>query len=133
MDITPVVAPDRQVVEAYGEGGFRISGVTFAGPVIVCTDATTAWPVSSFADMTIANLEPIRNRVGTENAVEILLIGCGKRAQFVPAGLRTELKKIGVVVDTMDTGAACRTYDVLLAEGRRVAAALLPPRQRDAQ
>jgi len=127
MDITPAVAPDRQVIEAYGAGGFRVSGVTFSGAIIVCTDATIAWPVSSLSDMTMDNLGPIRDRVGTENAVEILLIGCGKRMQLVPPTLRAELKKIGVVADAMDTGAACRTYAVLLTEGRRVAAALLPP------
>ncbi len=48
--------------------------------------------------------------------------------QFVPPALRTGLRQMGVVIDAMDTGAACRTYDVLLTEGRRVAAALLPPR-----
>ena len=67
-------------------------------------------------------------RVGTEQATEILLIGCGPRMQMLPPGLRQALKAIGVVAEPMDTGAACRTYDILISEGRRVAAALLPMR-----
>jgi uncharacterized protein len=77
--------------------------------------------------VTIASLGPIAARVGTEEAIEILLLGCGRRMLQVPPSLRAELRQIGVVIDAMDTGAACRTYAVLLTEGRRVAAALLLP------
>lgn len=127
MDITPAVAPDRQVIEAYGPSGFRISGVVHAGAVIVFPEATVTWAATALADATVENFAAVRERVGTENAVEILLIGCGRRTEMVPPALRTSLRQIGVVIDAMDTGAACRTYDVLLTEGRRVAAALLPP------
>jgi len=68
------------------------------------------------------SLAPVIARGG----VEILLLGCGRRMAMVPSALRARLKAAGIVVDAMDTGAACRTYSVLLAEGRRVAAALLP-------
>ncbi|MGH6796969.1 MAG: MTH938/NDUFAF3 family protein, partial [Roseiarcus sp.] len=57
--------------------------------------------------------------------VEILLLGCGPRMAPVPPALRQGLRVAGIVVDAMDTGAACRTYNVLLSEDRRVAAALL--------
>ena len=59
-------------------------------------------------------------------AVEFLVIGCGARAMLVPPALRQELRDAGLRLDAMDTGAACRTYNVLLAEDRRVAAALIP-------
>jgi uncharacterized protein len=57
--------------------------------------------------------------------VDLLLIGCGRRMALVPPALRQTVRDGGVVIDSMDTGAACRTYNVLLAEDRRVAAALI--------
>ncbi len=123
MDITPLVARDRQVIESYGPSGFRVSGVAHDGAILVLPQATQPWPVASIADATAANLAPI-----VDAAIEILLLGCGKRMALVPPALREELRARGIVVDAMDTGAACRTYNVLLAEDRRVAAALLPPR-----
>ncbi len=128
MDITPAVAPDRQIIEAYGSTGFRVSGKTYAGAVIVFPDATVPWTVSVLTDVTIESLGAIMQRAGTEQAIEILLLGCGRRMMPVPPSLRAQLRQAGVGLDAMDTGAACRTYDVLLTEGRRVAAALLPPR-----
>jgi len=123
LDITPLVARDRQVIESYGPGGFRVSGVAHDGAILVLPQATRPWSVASIADATAANLAPV-----VEAAIEILLLGCGKRMALVPQTLRQELRARGIVVDAMDTGAACRTYNVLLAEDRRVAAALLPPR-----
>ncbi len=70
----------------------------------------------------MASLEPIR---AAEPAVEILMLGCGGRFAMVPAELRQALRAEGIALEAMDTGAACRTYNVLLAEDRRVAAALI--------
>jgi uncharacterized protein len=123
MDVTPVVPGDRQVIESYGSDGFRVSGAAFAGAIIVFPDATRAWDVAAIGQVDLASLEPVVARGG----VEILLIGCGRRMTQVAKELRAGLKAAGIVVDAMDTGAACRTYNVLLAEDRRVAAALLPP------
>jgi len=63
--------------------------------------------------------------------VDVLLLGLGARVRPIPPEVRSALKQAGIVIEAMDTGAACRTYSVLLAEDRRVAAALLPP-ERDA-
>ncbi len=127
MDITPTVPSGRQVIEAYGPSGFRVSAVTYAGAVIVFPESTLSWPVAAMADVTLDSLAPVHRRAGSEEAVEILLLGCGRRMMPVLPHLRVELRQRGIVIDAMDTGAACRTYDVLLTEGRRVAAALLPP------
>jgi uncharacterized protein len=59
-------------------------------------------------------------------AIEILLIGCGTRAKLIEPNLLADLKNAGIAVESMDTGAACRTFNVLIAEDRRVAAALIP-------
>jgi uncharacterized protein len=121
MELTPVLPSGRQVIEGYGASGFRVAGIYYAGSILVFPDATLEWPVSRFEDVTLDALQPVVARGGTE----ILLLGCGARMQRVPVALRQALKGAGVSLEAMDTGAACRTYNVLLAEDRRVAAALL--------
>jgi uncharacterized protein len=113
---------ERQVIQSYGAGRFRISNVVYEHPVLVLPERTVPWDVDSNGSLSIASLAPLRESGG----VKILLIGGGKRALQVPADIRSWLREVGIVADVMDTGAACRTYGVLLAEGRPVAAALLP-------
>ncbi|WP_142850644.1 Mth938-like domain-containing protein [Telmatospirillum sp. J64-1] len=122
MDITPVVPGDRQLIQGYGEGGFRISGVRHEGSVLVHPFATLAWPVSGMEEVSAESLMPLRD---AEPRIEILLIGCGERTAMLPRALRESFRSVGIVIEGMDTGAACRTYNVLLSEERRVAAALL--------
>ena len=113
--------PGRQVVEGYGGGGFRISGVVWNGSVLVRPEATEGWPVTAMSELDLESLGPLFRA----EPPEILLIGCGARAELLPRALRHALRQRGTVTDVMDTGAACRTYDVLMAEDRRVAAALI--------
>ncbi len=124
MDLTPLIPAGRQMVESYGDGRFRVSGRAFDGSIIVFADRTVAWPVGTAAAVTLESLSEViaAGRAGT---VDLLLIGCGSRAALVPPALRQSLRDAGVVTEVMDTGAACRTYNVLAAEGRRVAAALI--------
>ena len=121
MDITPLVPVGRQLITSYGDGGFRVSGVFFTGPVIILPDRTLSWPVPSFADLTLEALALI-----VEAAPRILILGTGPRQELIPPPLRRALREAGIVIEAMDTGAACRTYNVLLTEERSVAAALLP-------
>lgn len=123
MDVTPLIPADRQVIDGYGDGQFCVRGAWLSGPLIVFPERTVVWEVAGFAGLTVGSFAPI---LEADPPVEILLLGCGPRNQLVPRTLRDDLRARGVVVDGMDTGAACRTYNVLLAEGRRVAAALLP-------
>jgi uncharacterized protein len=122
MDVTPLIPADRQVIEAYGPSGFRVSGVAHQGAILVFPDATRAWAPETVAEVDAASLAAVVAHGG----VEILLVGCGRRMALLSKELRAKLRQSGIVVDAMDTGAACRTYNVLLAEDRRVAAALLP-------
>jgi len=122
MDMTPLIPADRQVIEGYSASGFRVSGVAHHGAILVFPDKTHSWAAVSIGDVTEASLAPVM----AHGDVDILLVGCGRRMMFLPKALRSWLREAGIVVDAMDTGAACRTYNVLLAEDRRVAAALLP-------
>ena len=124
MAITEVNPPGRQVIERYGPGGFRIAGRIFTGPVLVLPQATIEWAAADLASATPESFRPLVE----SGAVEILLIGTGRSMRIVPAPLRAALRAAGLRPDAMDTGAACRTYNVLLGEERRVGAALLPMR-----
>jgi uncharacterized protein len=120
MELTQIAQPGRQVIERYGPSGFRVSGQIHLGPVLVFADRTIAWPDAA---VTEAALAPVIEHGG----VELLLLGLGRRMAPVAPALRAALKANGIAVEAMDTGAACRTYNLLVAEDRRVAAALLPP------
>jgi uncharacterized protein len=124
MDLTPLIPSGRQIVESYGDGRFRISGQLFTGSVLVFPDRTLDWPPAAAGEASLATLEAVLAE-GRAGAVELLLFGQGQRMLPVPADLRQGLRDAGVGIEPMDTGAACRTYNVLLAEGRRVAAALI--------
>jgi uncharacterized protein len=124
MDVTPLIPQGKQIIEAYGEGGFRISGQRIEGSVIVFPDKVVAWTPAAAGDISAGDLQPV-SAAGRAGSVELLLIGTGARMTQVDRGLRQTLRADGVVIEAMDTGAACRTYNVLMAEGRRVAAALI--------
>ena len=115
-------AGHRQVIQAYGGGGFRISDRTWTGSVVVFVDRTVAWSPLRAEDI---DAEGLARAAAVEPALEILLLGCGPALAALPPTLRGRLGEGGPVIDAMDTGAACRTFNVLAAEDRRVAAALL--------
>jgi uncharacterized protein len=119
-------APDSaqvQLIRSYGPGRFLISGREWRSAVLVTPTATTAWNVARAEELTLASLEPLQ---ALPVSPEIVVLGCGQRAIFVPPDLRVALKAAGLALEVVDTGSACRIYNVLLAESRRVAAALIP-------
>ncbi len=122
METIPVVATGRQLIESYGDGRFRISGAVYEGSVLVLPERSLAWPVAAIGEISLDSLAPV---TAAATALEILLIGCGPRLARGPEDRRQALREAGVVVEPMDTGAACRTYNVLIAEDRPVAAALI--------
>ena len=123
MDLTPIIPAGRQVIERYAASGFRITGVIYHGGVLVFPDRTLPWAVASASAVTWESLAPVVEH----GDVQILLLGLGRSVGSVAVTLRTALRAAGIALEPMDTGAACRTYNVLVAEGRRVAAALIPP------
>lgn len=122
MDLTPDIPAGRQVIEAYGDGGFRVSGARTTGSVIVTPNQTLGWSVKDVAELTPYSFTVLDNAL---DPIEVLLLGCGDSIAFVKPDIRAALKDRGIALDLMDTGAACRTYNVLMAEDRRVAAALI--------
>lgn len=123
MDITPRISADRQVIQTYGGGVFRISQERYDGPVLVFPERTLAWTVNAVSELSVESLHDVRD---ADITVDLLLLGCGQSIAPVPPALRDAVREWGVVIEQMDTGAACRTYNVLMYEERRVAAALIP-------
>ena len=122
LDITPRLAAGQQLIQSYGGMGFRIAGDAYRGSVIVLPERTLPWAVREAAAVTVQSLAAV---TGADAVAEILIVGCGARFEAVPAGLREGLKQAGLALEWMDTGAACRTFNVLLAEERACAAALI--------
>jgi uncharacterized protein len=121
VDITPLISADRQVIQSYSSAGFKVSGIAYQGAVIVFPDRTLRWNMESVRGLSVSDLA-----VFDKNDVDILIIGCGEKAVRMEPPVVHALKAKGVLLETMATGAACRTYNVLMAEGRRIAAALIP-------
>ena len=122
MEVTPIAAAGRQVIEAYRPGHFRVSGIEYGSSVIVTPERTMPWSDIGAAAFALEHFTAV---IDAEPSVDVLLIGCGARIAPIPRPVREGLREAGIGADAMDTGAACRTYNVLVSEGRRVAAALI--------
>ena len=127
VDITPAVSEQHQLIQSYGDGGFRIAGVDYKGSVLIEAEKTHLWSVTVPDSITLAGLAPITQAIEPQAATTgvVLLLGTGSEPAIVDKGLRAELRRLGIGLEVMGTGAACRTFNVLLAEDRAVVAALI--------
>lgn len=123
MDVTPLVRAGQKIIQSYNSGCFRVSGQVYQGAVIVTPDQAVLWPVSSLENFLMEDFAVIYE---SSDLPDVVLLGTGASQQFMDKALKQSLRDKGLVIEVMDTGAACRTYNVLVAEGRRVVAALLP-------
>ncbi len=114
--------PRSAQIEAYGNNGFRFDEMSHRGSLLCLPDAIWAWDVTDPKDIDVKSLARI-----FENSkhIDTLLIGSGMDVWLAPASLREELRKAKIVLDVMQTGPAVRTYNVMISERRRVAAALI--------
>ena len=117
-----MVPAGRQLIQSYGDGRFRIAGQVHQGSVLVFPERTLPWPVTGVDGITLDSLAEV---TASGQAADILIIGCGPAFLPVPKGFREGLKAAAVALEWMDTGAASRTFNVLLAEDRACAAALI--------
>lgn len=114
--------PSAAPIEAYGNGGFRFAGMSHRGSLLCLPDGIWPLPVTSFDGLTEERLALAFAR----NAeLDMFLIGCGADMRLAPDALRARFRDLHVSLETMPTGAAVRTYNILLAERRRVGAALI--------
>jgi len=114
--------PRPAPIEAYGKGGFAFDTMSHRGSLLCLPDGIWAWPVTEPAGIDQYSLERVFKAA---NAIDTLIVGTGADAWVPPRGLREALRAVRVVLDAMQTGPAIRTYNIMLGERRRVAAALI--------
>ncbi|MFT6076279.1 MAG: hypothetical protein ACJAZ1_003211 [Yoonia sp.] len=116
MRLNEIRYNDALPIDGYGTGFFRIGGQKFEGAVLALPNGVTSW--GGFDDMA--------TMLSAINTIDVLFVGTGAEIAHLPKDFRTTLEDAGIGVEAMASPAACRTYNVVLSEGRRVAVALLP-------
>lgn len=114
---------DRYAITAYGDGWISINGLRHTGNCLLCASTGVyPWAAVGFASLSATHFEDV---LRLPQRPELLIFGSGQRQRFAPPALLQTLVAQRIGVECMDTAAACRTYNILAAEGRLVAAALL--------
>lgn len=114
--------PGQAPIDAYGNGGFRFAEMSHRGSLLCLPSGMYAWHVTAMEGFDISAMAPV---TAEAEAIEVLLVGTGAAQVFLDGELREGLAERGIVAEAMSTGAAARTYNVLLGEQRAVAAALI--------
>jgi len=114
--------PRSAPIEAYGKGGFVFAGMSHRGSLLCLPEAIWAWPVARPEEIDRASLARV---FAAAEGIDTLIIGTGTDVWLPPQALREALRKVGVVLDAMQTGPPIRTYNIMIGERRRVAAALI--------
>jgi uncharacterized protein len=114
--------PRSAPIEAYGNGGFAFAEMSHRGSLLCLPDAIWAWPVTRPEQIDEVSLQRV---FAAANGIDTLIVGTGTDVWLPPSHLREALRAAGVVLDAMQTGPAIRTYNIMIGERRRVAAALI--------
>ena len=114
--------PYQVGIDAYGKGGFRFAGMSHRGSLLCLPTGMHAWGVTVPAEITLESLDRV---FAAADRIDVLLIGLGPDVLGFPRAIRDALRERQIIVEAIGTGGAVRTYNVLLAEERSVAAALL--------
>ena len=114
--------PRSAPIEAYGKGGFAFADMSHRGSLLCLPDAIWAWEVTRPEQIDRYSLQRV---FAAANAIDTLIVGTGTHVWVPAADLRAALRSVRVVLDAMQTGPAIRTYNIMLGERRRVAAALI--------
>ena len=116
MRLNEIRFTDAVPVDGYGPGFFRVGGKVIHGPVIVLPGGVTGW----------AGYDDPSPLIAAAASIDVLFVGTGAEIAHLPAAFRDALEGAGIGVEAMASPAACRTFNVLLSEGRRVGLALIP-------
>ncbi|MBN9067011.1 MAG: Mth938-like domain-containing protein [Rhizobiales bacterium] len=122
IEIREAHFPGRAPIDAYGNGGFRFADMSHRGSILCLPSGIHGWDPVDPERLAPPDFEAV---VAEGDGIEILLVGTGLDLKPLPAAIRAALREKGISADPMSTGAAVRTYNVLLAEDRAVAAALI--------
>lgn len=114
--------PGRAQIDAYGDGGFRFADMSHRGSLLLLPSGIYGWEMDETMPLSVENFRRVLDDAAD---IEVLLVGTGSRLRPLPADLKAALKAKGIASDPMGTGAAIRTFNIMLAEQRAVAAALI--------
>ena len=114
--------PRQALIDAHGGGGFRFAGMSHRGSLLCLPDGIWAWPVTGPTEVTAETLEQVFTRAAD---LDFFVLGTGATPWVMPEALRARFREAHISADPMTTGPAMRTYNVMLMEGRRVAAGLI--------
>jgi uncharacterized protein len=114
--------PRQALIDAHGGGGFRFAGLSHRGSLLCLPDGIWAWPVAAPAELSGEVLSPVFARAAD---LDFFIVGTGAVPWIMPEPLRTRFQESHISLDSMTTGPAVRTYNVMLMEGRRVGAGLI--------
>jgi uncharacterized protein len=114
--------PRSAPIDAYGKSGFVFAGMSHRGSLLCLPDAIWAWPVTKPAEISEESLARVFEAA---SIIDTLILGSGTDVWIPPKDLRQALRAVHIVLDPMQTGAAIRTYNIMIGERRRVAAALI--------
>jgi uncharacterized protein len=114
--------PRSAPIDAYGKGGFAFADMSHRGSLLCLPDGIWAWPVTKPQEIDEYSLARV---LAKANLIDTLIIGTGNEVWLPPKALREALRAVHVVIDPMQTGPAIRTYNIMMGERRRVAAALI--------
>ncbi|WP_299929065.1 Mth938-like domain-containing protein [uncultured Pelagimonas sp.] len=116
MQLNEMSFKDAVPVDGYGPGFFRVADQVFEGPLLLTATGVLPW----------GGLDDDAALVALKDQIDVLFVGTGAEITHIPADLRRKLEEVGLGVESMSSPSACRTFNVLLSEGRRVAVAALP-------
>jgi uncharacterized protein len=114
--------PRQALIDAHGGGGFRFADMSHRGSLLCLPDGIWAWPVAAPAAVTADALSRVFAQAGD---LDFFILGAGAEPWVMPDALRSRFRERHLSVDTMTTGPAVRTYNVMFMEGRRVGAGLI--------
>ena len=116
MELNEITYSTATPIDGYGPGFFRVGGEVLKGPICMTAESAFGW--GGFEDVSFASK--------LAGNIDVVLVGTGATMEIVPSTFRVALEDLGLGIEPMASPSACRTYNVLLAEGRRVAVVLLP-------
>ncbi|MEF0938964.1 Mth938-like domain-containing protein [Rhizobium sp. BR 362] len=114
--------PGRAPIDAYGNGGFRFADMSHRGSLLCLPSGIYGWDMTAEDALTPAHFQKVLDEAA---GIEVLLVGTGMELRPLPSELRAVLRAKQISSDSMNTGAAVRTFNIMLAESRAVAAALI--------
>jgi uncharacterized protein len=122
IEIREAHFPGRAPIDAYGNGGFRFADMSHRGSILCLPSGIHGWDKEQGSALILPDLLRILDEA---DEIEVLLVGTGMEIRPLPADIKAALRERGISSDPMSTGAAVRTFNVMLAESRAVAAALI--------